>query len=121
RNDNNNAAAISYTQYRFRQRVLASGIQIRTRLIEYDRDGIAINRSGQSNTLTLPGRKGEPPLADLCAVSIRKREDEIMRARSSSSFKDGPWGLLRIKARYIDCDAAVEQLDVLRKIPDMPT
>src|SRR4029079_17967427 len=73
------------------------------------------------NTLTLPSRKGEPPLADLCAVSIRKREDEIMRARSSSSFKDGLWGRLRIKARYIDCDAAVEQLDVLRKIPDMPT
>src|SRR5882672_6582114 len=119
RDDDDYSASASHTQYGSSEGLFTVGIEIRRRLIEHHEKGITIERTGESDTLTLTGRKRHPPFTNLGRVSIGEGENEIVRARRASCFQYAGRSCLQIEARNIDCDAAIKQLDVLRQVADV--
>ena len=107
-------------RYGFSQSFFAIGVEIRGRLIEHHQKWITIERTGEPDTLTLSGRKRHSRLTNFRSVPIGKGENEIVRARGASCFQYGSRCRMRIKTRDIDRNTAVEELDILRQIPNVP-
>ena len=72
-NNDNNAATRSNAQNRGCQGLFAVVIEIRMRLIEDDKKGVAIERASKCNPLALARRKIGAGLAYFRLVAIRQR------------------------------------------------
>src|SRR5512141_2726612 len=104
RDDNDYSATAAYTQNGLSERLLAIGIEIRRRLVEHHKKWIAIKRAGETDTLSLTGRKRHPAFTNPCPISVGEGENEIVRARRASCFQYGSRSCLWIEARDIDCN-----------------
>ena len=68
-----NTAAGAHTQNRDGQRRIPRRIKIRIRLVEHDKERIAIERARERNALPLTGRERTALLADLRVISVGQR------------------------------------------------
>src|SRR6185437_7088927 len=94
------------------------GVKVRAWLIQDDEEWIAVEGACQADSLALSGGKRHTALANPRAVSVRKRQNEIMDSRFAGGFEYSLCLCHRIKAGDVGGDASFEQFDVLREVTD---
>ena len=119
RDDDRDAAASADGADRLGERGLAFRIQMRVRLVEDDQKRALVERACQSQALPLSGRELDVAWADPRVVAVGKRNDRLVEAGGLGSGDDVRVRRVRGEAGNVLRDGAVEQLDVLRQIPDV--
>ena len=70
--------------------------------------------------LPLPARERLPALADARVVALRQAHDQLVHARLLGRLMTASGSALGLEAGDVLADGAVEQLDVLRQVADVP-
>ena len=120
RDHDGNGAARAQPQDCARQRLIAFGVEIGIRLVQYDQKRIAVEGARKRDALRLSGRECAAVLADHGVVALGQVNDEIVHAGRLGRGDHGI-GIRRIlEATDVLRHRAVEQFDVLRHVTDMP-
>src|SRR5438445_11833990 len=101
------------------ERVLAVGIEIRVRLVEYDQERVAEDGAREANALALACRQRHAAQADPRRVSFRQAQNDVVDAGDLRGLQDRVGGCLAVEAANIFRNSAVEQRHILRQITDM--
>ncbi len=75
RDDNDSRATVSHHRGRAAQALLTDDIEVRVRLIQDDKTPVAINRTGQRDTLLWPPEKTLTAGPDYNIVAFRERPE----------------------------------------------
>ncbi|MCY1360618.1 hypothetical protein D9M69_472520 [compost metagenome] len=103
---------------RQRQRTFTDLVQVSIRLIQNDKPRAAIECPGQPDTLTLPTRQIDAPLANDRIVAIGQHQNHFVDTGGPGRQHH----FIRIndtKTRDVVADSAFEQFNVLRQIPEV--
>jgi len=119
RDDNRDAAALTYPRDCLRQCVLALGVEVRVRLVQYNQEWLTVERPRQRDPLTLPARKRQATFPDAGIIALRQRCDQLMYASLLGGSDDCDGIRIGLEAGDILGNRAFEQLQVLRQIPEM--
>ena len=116
--DDDDAGPLANARYRTRQCHLAVDIQVGIRLVEHDEEGIAVERAGKRDALTLAGGEHGTIRPYFGLIAFGEPQDEIVNAgiaRCRDNFL-----CLRIpaKTRNVLRDGAVHELRVLQHETD---
>jgi hypothetical protein len=106
------AAAGAHAEDGAGQRLVAFRVEVRIRLVEHDKERIAIERARQADALRLAGRQCAAVIADIRLISGGKIDDKFVNSGRLRGGDDG----LRVRRLLEACDVlrhrAAEQLDM---------
>ena len=119
--DHHDSASRAHTLDGCRQRGFAFRIEVGVGLIQHDEKRIAVKGAGERDALALSGRERCPVRAHLGLVSVRQPQDHLVHAGCArGGNNDAAFGIF-LEAADVLGDRALEQLNVLRQVADVPT
>ena len=118
-NDERGAAAAQGPQPVLDHR-LAFTVEAGSRLVEDQEPRVRQNRPGDGDTLALPARQLDAPLADDRIVAVRKLLDELVAVRDAADLLDLGAGGVPARKTDIRGDRPVEQEVLLQHDPQLP-
>ena len=117
--DDDDAATQTDLQDGAVERRVTLGVEVRVRFVEHDQERLAVECTGQRNTLALADGQRFAMAADVGLVAVGEAEDQIVHAGRPGRRDDRCGRRIRIEPRNVLGDGAGHQFDVLRQVSDV--